>query len=535
MYFRHVEAQQFHAKAICKLFRDLGFPHTGRTGEEVVADGFLRLAQACTGQLDRGTERLDGLVLTENNAFQRVFEIFQHLGIVFGDVLRRNACDFGHHRFDLFRGDRFAAFAFSHEMLRGARFVDHVDRLVGQFAVVDIARGKFHSGFDRIGRVADVVVLFEIGFETLKDFHRIIDRRFVDVDFLETTRQRAVFFEMLAEFLIGRGAHAAQFAALKRRLQKVGGIHRAAGGGACADHSVNLVDEQDGVRVIFELFDDRFQAFLKVATIAGARQKGAHVEREDGGFGQNLRRFAVDDFFGETFGDGGFAHARIAHQKRVVLAAAAEHLDAALDLMGAADQRIDIALGGLFVEIDTVFRECRLFVFARGLRLRALGLFLMFVGTGDRALFAKGRVFRHTMRDEIHRIIARHILFLQEIGGVGFAFGKDRDQHVGSGHLGAARGLDMDRGALDHALERGGGHGLGAFDIGDERRKIVLDIIQKGFSQLLKLDIAGLHHAGRVGLVDQGQQQVFQGCKFVAAGIGQRQGCMDGLLKGVRK
>ena len=42
---------------------------------------------------------------------------------------------------------------------------------------------------------------------------------------------------------------------------------------------------------------------------------------------------------------GGLSHARIAHQQGVILATAAQHLDAAFDLVFATDQRIDIALG----------------------------------------------------------------------------------------------------------------------------------------------------------------------------------------------
>ena len=54
--------------------------------------------------------------------------------------------------------------------------------------------------------------------------------------------------------------------------------------------------------------------------------------------------FALDDLVREAFGDGGLADAGIAHEKRVVLAAAAEHLNAALNLGVAADQRIDVAV-----------------------------------------------------------------------------------------------------------------------------------------------------------------------------------------------
>ncbi|OIQ63632.1 hypothetical protein GALL_548270 [mine drainage metagenome] len=79
---------------------------------------------------------------------------------------------------------------------------------------------------------------------------------------------------------------------------------------------------------------------------------------------------------------------------------------------------------------------------------------------GHRTRFAERGIFRHAMRDEIDRVIPRHVLFLQEIGGVGLAFRKDRDEDVGACHLSPARALHMDRRALNHALERGGRHRL---------------------------------------------------------------------------
>jgi hypothetical protein len=46
----------------------------------------------------------------------------------------------------------------------------------------------------------------------------------------------------------------------------------------------------------------------------------------------------VDDLLGQALGDGGLAHAGLAHEQRVVLAPPAEDLDGALDLGGAPDQ-----------------------------------------------------------------------------------------------------------------------------------------------------------------------------------------------------
>ena len=54
----------------------------------------------------------------------------------------------------------------------------------------------------------------------------------------------------------------------------------------------------------------------------------------------------------EPLDDGGLADARLAHEDRVVLAAAAQHLDGALDLGAAPDERVDEALRRPLVQVD---------------------------------------------------------------------------------------------------------------------------------------------------------------------------------------
>ena len=60
--------------------------------------------------------------------------------------------------------------------------------------------------------------------------------------------------------------------------------------------------------------------------------------------GQDLGHFVLGDAPGQALGDRGLADAGLADQQRVVLAPAAQDLDHALDLVLAADQRIDLAV-----------------------------------------------------------------------------------------------------------------------------------------------------------------------------------------------
>ena len=280
--------------------------------------------------------------------------------------------------------------------------------------------------------------------------------------------------------------------------------------------------------MFFQLGHDSFEPFLEIAAVAGASQQRAHVERVDRGVGQNLGRFTGDDLACQPLGDGGFAHARITHQQRVVLAAAAEHLNATLDLTLAADQRVDIALAGFGVEVHAVFRQRGFLLVAIG---DALGLFFGLGRACDRAGFTICRVFGDAVGDEVHRVIAGHILFLQEVGGVAFTFGEDGDKHVRARHFGPARGLHVDRGALDHALEGRRGHRFGTVDVGDQVAQIIVDEFDQCFAEIRDINGTGFHDLHGVGFVEQGQQQMFERCKFVAAGVCQREGRVDCLLK----
>ena len=109
------------------------------------------------------------------------------------------------------------------------------------------------------------------------------------------------------------------------------------------------------------------------------------------------------------------------------------------------------------------------------------------------------------MGDEVDGIVARHVLLLQEIGGVRFTLGKDGDKDVCPRHLGPTRALNVDGGALDHALKGGCGHGFGPIDIGHEVGKLLVDEFDKSLSQFLGINRAGFHDTGRIRFIDQGQ------------------------------
>ena len=135
------------------------------------------------------------------------------------------------------------------------------------------------------------------------------------------------------------------FPPCKRRFQQVRGVHRPASWSRTgADHRVDLVDEQDGIRMLFQFRYHRFQPFFE--SRRGTACRPARRPYPANRWWTPCRTSGValfNDLLGQTFRDRGFAHTRIAHQKRVVLAAAAQNLHAALNLMVAPDQWINVA------------------------------------------------------------------------------------------------------------------------------------------------------------------------------------------------
>src|SRR3546814_224803 len=129
--------------------------------------------------------------------------------------------------------------------------------------------------------------------------------------------------------------------------------------------------------------------------------------------------------------DGRLADARIADIERIVLRAAAEDLDGALHLLAATDQRIDLSVAGLLVQIHAELLER---AFALLLRLRLHLLFLL--GRALRlARFGRSRL-GNAVADEGDGVEPRHVLLLQEIDGIALALREHGDHHEEGKSLG---------------------------------------------------------------------------------------------------
>ena len=228
--------------------------------------------------------------------------------------------------------------------------------LSGQEAVADVAVAQVRRLAD--GRVGDLdlVVRLVLVAQPLEDGDGLLDRRLPYDDGLEAALEGGVLLDVLAVLVQRGGAHALELAARQHRLHHVGRVDGALGG-AGAHHGVQLVDEQHHVLGALDLVERALEALLELAAVLGAGDHRAEVEREHAPAAQDLRHVGVDDLLREPVGDGGLAHAGLADEHRVVLGPAAEHLDDALDLLVAADDRVELALAGHGGEVARVLLE----------------------------------------------------------------------------------------------------------------------------------------------------------------------------------
>ncbi len=378
--------------------------------------------------------------------------------------------------------------------------VDQVDRLVGQVPVLDVAVGERRGRVQRVvGDLAAVVRLVAVA-QAAQDLHGVVDRRLLDADLLEAPLERGVALEVLA-VLVERGrADRLQLAAGQRRLEDRGRVDRALGR-ARADEVMELVDEEDDVAALGDLLHHLLEALLELAAVLRAGDEGCEVERVDLLALQQLGHLVVADAGGEALDDGGLADARLADQHRVVLRAAREDLHHALDLGLAADDGVELALGGELGEVAAELVEQ-----LRALRLLARGAAL--------ALLAPAGAGEHA-DDLVADLLGVGVEVEQDPGGDALVLAHEPEQDVLGADVVVAERQRLAQRELQHLLRARRERDLAGGDL-----VALADDAGDLGAHLLDGDVERLEHARGEALLlaQQAEQQVLRADVVVLQG-----------------
>ena len=203
---------------------------------------------------------------------------------------------------------------------------------------------------DRVIGIADGVELLVPVLNAHDDLDGVLFVGRRNLDGLEAPFERAVFLDGFAVFAGRGGSDALDFATREGGLENVGRVERAFGR-AGTDQSMQLIDEDDAVLVFHQLFHDGLEALLKLTAVFCASDDERQVESEHALVGEETGYITVGDALGQSFDDRGLANAGFADEHRVVLGAAAEDLDDALELSIAAYERIELGVEGGLSEV----------------------------------------------------------------------------------------------------------------------------------------------------------------------------------------
>ena len=289
-----------------------------------------------------------------------------------------------------------------------------------------------------------------------------------------------------------------QVATGKRRLQDIAGVHGALGG-TRAHNGVELIDEQDDLTFgLLHLFEHGLQAVLKLAAVLGAGDQRAHVELDEVAVAQRARHVAGHDTLGDALDDGRLADARLANEHGVVLGAAGQDLDGTTDLVGTADDRVELAGAGEVAYVATVLLQRLKLRLILGRRHAVIAAQLL-VDLLD-ALLGDARVAQNAaslalVLGKCHQQMLGHHKAVAHLGGLLLGLFDDADELVGQAHLLAlARNLGR---VVDGILSGACELGRVGTDTLDNHGDIALTGTEQGRQQVNRLYRAGLRVGSR--------------------------------------
>ena len=146
----------------------------------------------------------------------------------------------------------------------GARFVQQVNGLVWQEAVLDVAVGEDGSCFDGGIRIADMVVVLVLVLNPLEDGNGFLNRWLVDSDWLHPSLKGRIFFDDTV-FVESGSANHLEFTSGQGWLENVAGIHIAITGCTGSNNFMDFVDEEDDFLTVADFLHQFLHPLFELA------------------------------------------------------------------------------------------------------------------------------------------------------------------------------------------------------------------------------------------------------------------------------
>ena len=240
------------------------------------------------------------------------------------------------------------------QVAAGTGLVQQVDGLIRQETVRDVALAQVdHRGHDGLADLHTVVLLV-VFLDAADHLNGLGQAGLAHLDRLEAALQRLVLLDVFAVLGKGGGADHLDLTAAEGGLQDVARVHGALAVARAGD-AVDLVDEQNHVSGALHLADQTLHPLLELAAELGAGHQTGQIQQIQLLALQAGGHLVPGDALGNALGDGGLTDARLTDQAGVVLLAAGQNLDGAVDFLLAADDLVQLAGLGLGGQVLAVF------------------------------------------------------------------------------------------------------------------------------------------------------------------------------------
>ena len=197
-------------------------------------------------------------------------------------------------------------------MYARAGFIYHVDSLVWEVAVGDIALCQFDTCLESLVCISHTVMLLVMLLDIVQYQQGLFACSRFNDNLLETALQGSVLLNALAILIERGGTDTLDDTSCQGWFQNVGGIH-ASFAGTGAYHGVNLIYEDDDLRMVLQFLDDILDALFKLSAEFGSCNDGSQVETYQTLVEEHRRCFLVVDELCQSFYDGTLSYARFTY------------------------------------------------------------------------------------------------------------------------------------------------------------------------------------------------------------------------------